>query len=194
MRALGLSVLMIGFALAGCGDQASIEPGIDNIMPIILGLPGTDWDVHTSMMGDTARVVIQRPADSEEAHLYLRVTWGTVVEEGQTKSRPVCQVEIRNQDLVAEIVDTVEGIYPGFWQRLLWEAHNQEGRWLAYCNHGQPNRPDHRAALFSLHNTLLGEGLRLNDAIGLNCENLPNGPFDRHELILWFIYPAEIEG
>lgn len=189
-------VLLLGvLLLAGCDRDPATEPGLEEIMPIMLGLPETSWDIHTSMMGDTARVVLRKPDDAPEVELYLRVTWGSCEIAGQIKSKPICQVEIQNAELAAAIGDCLEEVYPGFWDRPLWQPHDYEGRWLAYGNRGQPGRPNHRAALIGpLYRTLLRQGLRLNEKIGLSGEHLPNGPFDRHELVLWFIFPEEMEG
>lgn len=189
-----LLTLLAALIQTGCDQDGSTQPDLDAIMPIMLGLPGTDWIVHSSMMGDTARVVVGKSSDGEDVKLYLRVTWGSCEVAGEVKSKPVCQVELRNQGLVDDIRDCLEQAYPGFWDRPLWRPQDYDGRWLAYGNHGQRGRPDHRGTLKrDLHRALLKQGLRLNEAIGLQGEHLPNGPFVRNELILWFIYPEEIE-
>ncbi len=188
-------LMLVALSLAGCNRDSSTDPRLEDIVPIMLGLPGTDWDIHTSMMGDTARVVARKPGDTPDVELYLRVTWGACEVAGEIKSKPVCQVEIQNPELAGALHDCMEQVYPGFWARPLWQPHDYQGRWLAYCNRGQPGRPDHRATLIGpLHRALLAQGVRLNEKIGLSGEHLPNGPFNRQELVLWFIFPEEIEG
>jgi hypothetical protein len=183
-------------ALAGCShEQAVTLPSMSgSAMPVFLAADESDWVITTTMKGaasrDTALVTLSKPGDSQTL-LVLRVTDNSTLlvsdRTGQRKPRVIAEVRITNQDLVDDIHAAMDAATPGFWQLPLYVPNWPHGRWLEFKRH------DHRRIIArSLYATFSHHGLALNEAIGLNLEHLPNGPFDRHNLVLWFIQPEEI--
>ena len=182
MRPLFFALLLALLGLAGCSSSDTSQmPWSESIMPVLLSGPGSDWDLHTTMMGDTVRIVIGKSGE-EDVELFWRITEGRDAD----LYRVVCQVEIMNRALADALIATVDRWRPGFMGRPLFEPDNYNCRWLAYW---MPADYQVGAALYS---TMRAHGLALNALIGARGEHLPNGPFDRQSLCLWFITPQEL--
>lgn len=182
MKLRWITYLLPLVGLVGCGEsETGSMPWAARVMPVLLSAPGSDWNLQTTMMGDTLRVVIGKPGDDSVA-LFWRIT------EGRSADvyRVVCQIEIMNRELADALIATVEQRRPGFMERPLFEPDNCQCRWLA---HWMP--ADYKVGA-ALYRTMLSHGLALNTLLGARGEHLPNGPFDRQSLCLWFITPEEL--